>query len=141
MRTTVITRLFCGCYGMRMRSAESDVVPKPRQMVGPRPLLWHVMRYYAHYGHNEFILCLGYGQTMIKDFFLNYREMESNDFVMRSGQIELLDSDMSDWTITFVDTGLESPIGERLRRVRKHLGRDPHFPANYARRLTAPPPG
>ena len=114
--------LFCGGYGMRMRSTDSDLVPKPLQMVGPRPLLWHVMRYYAHYGHKEFILCLGYGQAMIKDFFLNYREMESNDFVMRDGRVELLDSDMSDWTITFVDTGLESPIGERLRRVRKYSG-------------------
>ncbi|MBW0016727.1 MAG: glucose-1-phosphate cytidylyltransferase [Mycobacterium sp.] len=131
--------LFCGGYGMRMRSADGDQVPKPLQMVGPRPLLWHVMRYYAHYGHNEFILCLGYGQGMIKDFFVNYREVESNDFVMRGGRVELLDSDMSDWTITFVDTGLESPIGERLRRVRKYLGDDEYFLANYADVLTDAP--
>lgn len=131
--------LFCGGYGMRMRTAEGDQVPKPLQMVGPRPLLWHVMRYYAHYGHKEFILCLGYGQAMVKDFFLNYREMESNDFVMRAGQIELLDSDMSDWSITFVDTGLESPIGERLRRVRKYIGDDEYFLANYADVLTDAP--
>ncbi|GFG67022.1 glucose-1-phosphate cytidylyltransferase [Mycobacterium kubicae] len=131
--------LFCGGYGMRMRSADGDLVPKPLQMVGPRPLLWHVMRYYAHYGHTEFILCLGYGQGMIKDFFLNYRETESNNFVMRGGHVELLDSDMSEWTITFVDTGLESPIGERLRRVRNHLGDDPYFLANYADVLTDAP--
>ncbi|ORW31891.1 glucose-1-phosphate cytidylyltransferase [Mycobacterium paraense] len=131
--------LFCGGYGMRMRTAEGDLVPKPLQMVGPRPLLWHVMRYYAHYGHKEFILCLGYGQAMVKDFFLNYREMESNDFVMRAGEIELLDSDMSDWTITFVDTGLESPIGERLRRVRKYVAGDEYFLANYADVLTDAP--
>ena len=98
--------LFCGGYGMRMRTAEDDVIPKPLQMVGPRPLLWHVMRYYAHYGHKEFILCLGYGAEKIKDFFLSYRETESNDFVLRDGQVELLGSDISDWTITFVDTGL-----------------------------------
>jgi glucose-1-phosphate cytidylyltransferase len=131
--------LFCGGYGMRMRSAEDNVVPKPLQMVGPRPLVWHVMRYYAHYGHNEFILCLGYGAAKIKDFFVNYREVESNDFVMRSGQIELFESDIADWTITFVDTGLESTIGERLRRVRRHLGDDPYFLANYADVLTDAP--
>ncbi|MCV7235701.1 glycosyltransferase family protein [Mycobacterium branderi] len=131
--------LFCGGYGMRMRTAEDDVIPKPLQMVGPRPLLWHVMRYYAHFGHKEFILCLGYGGEKIKDFFLRYRETESNDFVIRAGQVELLDSDISDWAITFVDTGLESPIGERLRRVRKFLGDDEYFLANYADVLTDAP--
>ena len=131
--------LFCGGYGMRMRSAENDVVPKPLQMVGPRPVLWHVMRYYAHYGHTEFILCLGYGAAKIKDFFLSYREAESNDFILQAGQVELLNSDISDWTVTFVDTGLESPIGERLRRVREYLGDDQHFLANYADVLTDAP--
>jgi glucose-1-phosphate cytidylyltransferase len=131
--------LFCGGYGMRMRAAEGDVIPKPLQMVGPRPLLWHVMRYYAHYGHKDFILCLGYGAEKIKDFFLSYRETESNDFVVRDGKIELLGSDISDWTITFVDTGLESPIGERLRRVRHYLGDDPYFLANYSDVLTDAP--
>ncbi|MGV0835538.1 glucose-1-phosphate cytidylyltransferase [Mycolicibacterium thermoresistibile] len=131
--------LFCGGYGMRMRTAEGDVIPKPLQMVGPRPLLWHVMRYYAHYGHNEFILCLGYGADKIKEFFLHYRETESNDFVLHGGKPELLRSDISDWTVTFVDTGLESPIGERLRRVRRHLGNDPYFLANYSDVLTDAP--
>ncbi|MCG5433897.1 glucose-1-phosphate cytidylyltransferase [Mycobacterium sp. MYCO198283] len=131
--------LFCGGYGMRMRTAEDDVIPKPLQMVGPRPLLWHVMRYYAHYGHKEFILCLGYGAEKIKDFFLSYRETESNDFVLRGSNVELLDSDISDWTVTFADTGLESPIGERLRRIRKHLGDDEYFLANYADVLSDAP--
>jgi glucose-1-phosphate cytidylyltransferase len=97
------------------------------------------MRYYAHYGHKDFILCLGYGAEKIKDFFLSYRETESNDFVVRDGKIELLGSDISDWTITFVDTGLESPIGERLRRVRHYLGDDPYFLANYSDVLTDAP--
>ncbi|HEY7054244.1 MAG TPA: glucose-1-phosphate cytidylyltransferase [Mycobacterium sp.] len=131
--------LFCGGYGMRMRTTDDDVIPKPLQMVGPRPLLWHVMRYYAHFGHKEFVLCLGYGADKIKDFFLSYRETESNDFVMRGNQVELLGSDISDWTVTFVDTGLESPIGERLRRVRQYLGDDPYFLANYADVLTDAP--
>src|SRR3954469_14363643 len=98
--------LFCGGYGMRMRNTDDDVIPKPLQMVGPRPLLWHVMRYYAHFGHTEFILCLGYGAAQIKEFFTSYSETESNDFVLRDGKVELLSTDIGDWTITFVDTGL-----------------------------------
>ena len=108
-------------------------------MVGPRPLIWHVMRYYAHFGHTEFILCLGYGAHHIKDFFLNYEETTSNDFVLRGGRTELLSTDIADWTITFVQTGIESPIGERLRRVRHHLDGDEMFLANYADVLTDAP--
>ena len=62
--------LFCGGYGMRMRDGQSDV-PKPMTTVGPRPLIWHVMRYYAHFGHKDFVLCLGYGAHHIKDYFLH----------------------------------------------------------------------
>ena len=131
--------LFCGGYGMRMRNGESDSPPKPMQMVGPRPLIWHVMRYYAHFGHTEFILCLGYGAHHIKNFFLNYQETMSNDFVIRDGRVELLHSDIADWTITFVDTGLESAIGERLRRVRPYLEGDDMFLANYSDVLTDAP--
>ena len=109
------------------------------QMVGPRPLIWHVMRYYAHFGHKEFILCLGYGASHIKNYFLTYQEAASNDFVMRGGRVELMHSDISDWSITFVDTGLESAIGERLRRVRSHLDGDEYFLANYADVLTDAP--
>lgn len=131
--------LFCGGYGMRMRSSDGDPIPKPLQMVGPRPLIWHVMRYYAHYGHNEFILCLGYGAHRIKDFFLHYSEEDSNDFVLRGSDVELLSTDISDWTITFVDTGTESAIGERLRRVRHHLTPGEPFLANYSDVLTDAP--
>jgi glucose-1-phosphate cytidylyltransferase len=122
-----------------MRTGTAADVPKPMQMVGPRPLLWHVMRYYAHFGHKEFILCLGYGAHHIKNFFLDYRETESNDFVLREGYLELLASDIADWTISFVNTGIASPIGERLRRVRDHLDGDEMFLANYADVLTDAP--
>lgn len=128
--------LFCGGYGMRMREGNADDTPKPMQLVGPRPLLWHVMRYYAHFGHKEFILCLGYGARHITDFFLNYSETASNDFVLRDGSVELLSSDIGDWTITFAHTGVDSPIGERLRRVRHLIGGDSMFLANYADVLT-----
>jgi glucose-1-phosphate cytidylyltransferase len=131
--------LFCGGFGMRMRTGTPGDVPKPMQMVGPRPLIWHVMRYYAHFGHTDFILCLGYGAHHIKDFFLNYQESTSNDFVLRDGKVELLSTDISGWSISFVQTGIESAIGERLRRVREHLDGDEMFLANYADVLTDAP--
>jgi glucose-1-phosphate cytidylyltransferase len=124
--------LFCGGHGMRMRES-SSAAPKPMVMIGNRPLLWHVMRYYAHHGHTEFILALGYGAKEIKDYFLCYEETATNDFVLSGGrEVELLSSDLADWRITFVDTGLHSSIGERLRRVRQHLDGDEYFLANYA---------
>ena len=132
---TVKVVLFCGGYGMRMRDGVSDL-PKPMHQVGPRPLLWHVMRYYAHFGHTDFVLCLGYGAHHIKDFFLGYSETTSNDFVLRNGEVELLGSDIQDWTITFAHTGLDSPIGERLRRVRHLVEGEEMFLANYADVLT-----
>ncbi|MGY1635508.1 sugar phosphate nucleotidyltransferase [Geodermatophilus sp. SYSU D00742] len=125
--------LFCGGHGMRMRDG-SSAAPKPMVMIGDRPLLWHVMRYYAHYGHTDFILCLGYGARDIKDYFLHYDETATNDFVLTGGgqQVDLLRSDLADWRITFLDTGLHSSIGERLRRVRPHLEGEDYFLANYA---------
>jgi glucose-1-phosphate cytidylyltransferase len=132
--------LFCGGLGMRMRDGVTNA-PKPMAMVGERPLLWHVMRYYAHFGHTEFVLCLGYGASYVKDFFLHYDETTSNDFVLENGarDVSLFRTDISDWRITFVDTGLNSPIGERLRRVRRFVDGEPMFLANYADVLTNVP--
>jgi glucose-1-phosphate cytidylyltransferase len=124
--------LFCGGMGMRMRDGVTNA-PKPMAMIGDRPLMWHVMRYYAHYGHRDFVLCLGYGASSVKDFFLSYNETGSNDFVLDgTGQVELFKTDISDWRITFVDTGLHSEIGERLRRVRRFVEDEEMFLANYA---------
>jgi glucose-1-phosphate cytidylyltransferase len=125
--------LFCGGQGMRLRDY-SDQIPKPLVDVGQRPILWHLMKYYAHFGHTEFILCLGHGSRKIKEYFLEYNECELNDFVMADGgrRIDLLNTDINEWKITFVDTGRSSNIGERLRRVRDHLGADEVFLANYA---------
>jgi glucose-1-phosphate cytidylyltransferase len=131
--------LFCGGLGMRMRTGTDDDLPKPMAAVGPRPLIWHVMRYYAHFGHTEFVLCLGYGAQHIKNFFLDYRETESNDFVLRGDKVELLSTDISDWSISFVQTGIESAIGERLRRVREYVDGEEMFLANYADVLTDAP--
>jgi glucose-1-phosphate cytidylyltransferase len=125
--------LFCGGLGTRLRE-HSDTIPKPLVNVGSRPILWHVMRYYAHYGHTDFILCLGYRGDLIREYFLNYREHMSNDFTWsESGdKVELHSSDMAQWRITFVDTGLHSNIGQRLLRVRKYVKDEPVFLANYA---------
>ena len=129
--------LFCGGLGTRLRE-HSDTIPKPLVNIGVRPILWHLMRYYAHYGHKDFILCLGYRGELIREYFLNYNECLSNDFVMTRGgkHIELLNSDIDEWRITFVDTGLHSNIGQRLLRVRSYLEGEEEFLANYADGLT-----
>jgi glucose-1-phosphate cytidylyltransferase len=129
--------LFCGGLGMRMRDY-SQHVPKPMAMLRNRPILWHVMRWYAHWGHKDFILCLGYRGEVIKDYFLGYNEALSNDFTLSDGgrRIELLAEDIHDWRITFVDTGLSSNIGERLKAVERHLAGEETFLANYSDGLT-----
>lgn len=128
---------------MRIREhaeAPASVLPKPMVCVGYRPILWHVMKYYAHYGHRDFILCLGHGADHIKDYFVRYDETVSNDFVLTGdGRVDLLTSDIHDWRITFVDTGLEACVGERLLAVRRFLGDDEVFLANYADGVTDAP--
>jgi glucose-1-phosphate cytidylyltransferase len=125
--------LFCGGMGMRMREY-SEALPKPMVPIGYRPILWHVMKYYAHYGHKDFILCLGYKADVIKNYFRNYDECISNDFVLSGGgkKVELLTSDIEDWRTTFVDTGLNANIGQRLKAVEKYLQDQEVFLANYS---------
>lgn len=125
--------LFCGGLGTRLRE-HSETIPKPLVNVGYRPILWHVMRYYAHFGHKDFILALGYRGDLIREYFLNYNECMSNDFVLSDGgkSVKLLTSDFADWRITFVDTGMHANLGQRLLRVRQHLEGEEEFLANYA---------
>lgn len=129
--------LFCGGLGMRIRDF-SDTIPKPMVPIGYRPILWHVMKYYAFHGHRDFILCLGYRGDTIKRYFLDYNECESNDFVLSDGgkRVELLGKDIEDWTITFVNTGLEANLGQRLSAVRHLVEQEPIFLANYSDGLT-----
>jgi glucose-1-phosphate cytidylyltransferase len=124
--------LFCGGAGMRLRGYVDDV-PKPMVQIGSRPILWHLMKYYAHFGHREFILCLGYKGNAIKDYFLRYDESISNDFVWSQGgkKIDFVSRDSDDWTITFVETGLNATIGERLKAVQPYLEGEEFFLANY----------
>ena len=132
--------LFCGGLGMRMREGVNDA-PKPMAVIGDRPLLWHVMRYYAHFGHTEFILCLGYGARAVKEYFLHYDETLTNDFTLANGgtDVRMFATDISDWNITFIDTGRNTTVGERLhagaqvrrgradvpRQLRRHADRRP----------------
>ena len=129
--------LFCGGLGTRLRE-HSDTIPKPLVNIGVRPIVWHLMRYYAHFGYKDFILALGYRGDMIREYFTKYDETLSNDFTMSEGgrKIELIKSDIHDWRITFVDTGLHANLGQRLLRVRKYLEGEQEFMANYADGLT-----
>ncbi len=102
--------LFCGGLGTRLREY-SPTVPKPLVPIGDRPIIWHLMRYYAHFGHDEFVLCLGHGGELIREYFC--REDPG-------------------WRVTLVDTGLDASVGERLRRVRSHVADDEMFLANYS---------
>ena len=124
--------LFCGGAGMRLRGYADDI-PKPMVQIGSRPILWHLMKYYAHFGHKDFILCLGYKGNVIKDYFLHYDESVSNDFVWSQGgkKVHFLNRDIDDWTITFVETGANATIGERLKAVEAHLEGEEIFLANY----------
>ena len=125
--------LFCGGLGTRLRE-HSETMPKPLVNIGIRPIIWHLMRYYAHFGHKDFVLCLGYRGDLVRDYFLNYNEHLSNDFTLSEGGrvVQPHSTDIQDWRITFADTGLHSNIGERLLKVRKYLEGESAFLANYA---------
>ena len=130
--------IFCGGMGVRMGEA-TQRIPKPMIPVGAQPILWHIMRWYASWGHTEFILCLGYRAEIIKQYFLDYNEAVGNDFVLSSEGVTLLGSDMEGWRITFLDTGVHAQMGDRLRAARAYLGDDEYFLATYGDGLTDAP--
>ncbi len=125
---------------MRLRGYADDV-PKPMVQIGTRPILWHLMKYYAHFGHKDFILCLGYKGNSIKDYFLHYDESVSNDFVWSKGgtNVQFLNRDIDDWTITFVETGVNANIGQRLKAIEPHVQGEEMFLANYGDGLSDVP--
>lgn len=132
--------LFCGGAGMRLRGYADDI-PKPMVQIGNRPILWHLMKYYAHHGHKDFVLCLGYKGSVIKDYFLHYDESVSNDFVWSKGgkNIQYVNRDIDDWTITFVETGATTNVGERLKAVEPYLDGEEIFLASYGDGLSDVP--
>jgi len=125
------TVILCGGQGTRMKE-ETEFRPKPLVEVGGKPILWHIMKIYAHYGYNEFILALGYKGNLIKEHFLNWRTFE-NDFTLSTKNNELAfhNNDCDDFKITFVETGLNSLTGERVKRIKKYLGEDENFMLTY----------
>lgn len=132
--------LFCGGLGTRIHDY-SENVPKPMIPIGQQPILWHVMQYYAHYGHRDFILCLGYKAGVIKEYFLNYRPTATRDFtISEHGQkIELLGEAEQDWRVALIDTGIWRNVGARLWAVRQYLEEETVFSANYSDGLTDAP--
>ena len=125
--------LFCGGFGVRMKSYanqklhnnKDNNIPKPLVQIGSRPLIWHIMKYYSFFGHNNFILALGYKAEEFYKYFDNYQK----------GKTNLLNDDEKKWEITLVDTGLNSNIGQRLLKVKKYINNDV-FLANYTDGLT-----
>ncbi len=130
--------LFCGGLGLRLQEAGVRT-PKPLIPVGDQPILLHLMRYYAHFGHRDFVLCLGHNAEAFKRYFLQYDAALHSDFVLQGRQVELLGGGIEDWRITFVDTGPSASVGERLLAVRPHLEGEEHFLANYADALCDAP--
>jgi glucose-1-phosphate cytidylyltransferase len=124
--------LFCGGLGTRLRDFSQEI-PKPLVPLGTMPIVQHVMKYYAHYGHRDFVLCLGYKADMIKDYFLNCPERVTRDVVLEHGAPSIrLAMEEGDWRVTFADTGLTAKVGERLRAVEPFFRDETIFLANYA---------
>jgi glucose-1-phosphate cytidylyltransferase len=127
------TIILCGGYGTRIRDVAENI-PKPMIGVGPLPILWHIMKYYAKYGHKDFVLCLGYHGQVIKDFFLNY-EAHTRDCTVTLGagaSVEFhTNHEETDWRVTLVDTGLDTMTGARVRKVQQYIGDDEDFFLTY----------
>ena len=127
------TIILCGGYGTRIRDV-SENVPKPMIPVGRYPILWHLMKYYAAYGHKDFVLCLGYKGQVIKEFFLNYEALTRDCTVSLGTRMSIefhTEHEETGWNVTLADTGLDSMTGARLRKIRKYIGDDEHFMLTY----------
>jgi len=124
--------ILCGGMGTRLRE-ETEYKPKPMVEIGGRPILWHIMKHYAHYGHKEFILALGYKGDIIRNYFLNYH-YHNNDFSVYLGQkdcVEILGNhDEHDWKVTLVETGQDSMTGFRVKLCERYISED-HFMLTY----------
>lgn len=117
--------LLAGGFGTRL-SEYTETIPKPMVTIGGRPILWHIMRHYASYGHADFHLALGYRANVIKEYFLNYRSLNADFTVdLATGAVTPHQVDDANWRVTLVDTGLGSMTGGRVRRMRDFIGNEP----------------
>lgn len=117
--------ILAGGFGTRL-SEYTEVIPKPMITVGGRPILWHIMRSYAHFGHKDFYLALGYKAEVVKEYFLHYRSLNADFTVdLSSGTLESHQIDDTDWRVTLVQTGLESMTGGRVKRLQSFIGNEP----------------
>ena len=117
--------ILAGGFGTRL-SEYTETIPKPMVTVGGRPIIWHIMRSYTHYGHNDFFLALGYKAEVIKEYFLHYRSLNADFTVdLSNGTVEPHQTDDTDWRVTLVHTGLESMTGGRVKRLQSYIGNEP----------------
>lgn len=121
--------LLAGGFGTRI-SEESIYKPKPMVEIGSKPILWHIMKEYAYYGHNEFIICAGYKQEYIKKWFADYFLCSSDvtfDYTKGDNELTIHQSNIEPWKVTVVDTGLNTMTGGRIKRIQKYVGHEPFF--------------
>jgi len=117
--------LLAGGLGSRL-SEETSLRPKPMVEIGGKPILWHIMKIYSHYGYNEFVICLGYKGYVIKEYFANYFLHQSDVTIdMVGNKMEIHSSDAEPWKVTLVDTGVHSMTGGRIKRAAKYLNNEP----------------
>jgi glucose-1-phosphate cytidylyltransferase len=127
------TVILCGGQGTRIRDVAADI-PKPMISIGRYPILWHLMKGYAHWGYHDFVLCLGYQSQVIKDFFLNY-QLRTSDFTIALNRDRVAAThtrhDEEDWLVTLAETGLHSMTGARVWRIRRYVEADEYFLLTY----------
>ena len=117
--------ILAGGFGTRL-SEYTETIPKPMVTVGGRPIIWHIMRRYAHYGHKDFFLALGYKSELIKEYFLHYRSLNSDFMVdLSNGTVEPHQTDDTDWRVTLVHTGIKSMTGGRVKRLQSYIDNEP----------------
>jgi glucose-1-phosphate cytidylyltransferase len=117
--------ILAGGFGTRL-SEYTEAIPKPMVTVGGRPILWHIMRTYAHFGHKDFYLALGYKAQVIKEYFLNYQALNANFTIdLSDGDVVSHSVDDTDWRVTLVNTGLDSMTGGRVKRLKSYIGNEP----------------
>src|SRR5215210_285175 len=116
--------ILCGGKGTRLRE-ETDLRPKPMVEIGGRPILWHIMKLYAHYGFNDFVIGLGYKGEYIKRWMIEYSAHQGDlTITLKDGQVSILEEEREDWTVSLVDTGLATLTGGRIKRLAPHLGHE-----------------